>query len=345
MAWVQLDHRFRCLAADIQGRIGGRRDLARSGTAGSFSAHQEHDAPPRSVAKRRGVHSAGTSVSAREHPARRCLARRLSPQIHGYRPHLNLGFIYEAQAKYPLAVTEYSTALALLRKTEPRDIKTESELHARRDNVHLVANDLQAARSDFEQAVAVNPSSAPAYSYLGSLYERANQGDRAVAMFNRALAINPWDVVSMHNLGLHYLNRQRLDEALAQFTRVLELAPEHAGAHNNLASIYGSRGQYDLMEVEAKKAVYYDPQGVSARYNSALLYLNTGRVDEAIAQYQAITRTAPRESSNAYNQLGIIHAQRNELGQAIESWQKALEVDPNNQNAVDNLQAAKAILR
>jgi tetratricopeptide (TPR) repeat protein len=77
----------------------------------------------------------------------------------------------------------------------------------------------------------------------------------------------------------------------------------------------------------------------------ALLYLNTGRVEEAMAQYRAIIRTAPHDSSNAYNQLGVMYAERGDRKQAIDSWQRALEIDPNNASALANIQRARAMLR
>jgi tetratricopeptide (TPR) repeat protein/4-amino-4-deoxy-L-arabinose transferase-like glycosyltransferase len=262
-----------------------------------------------------------------------------------YRPHLNLGFIDETQTKYGRALHEYSTALDLVRNTVPRDTRTESELYARIGNVQMMSGDLEAARRSFDQAVAANPRSGPAYSYLGMLNAKEKQGDLAVKMFRRAIEINPWDVVSIHNLGLFYLNDEQLDEASAQFKRAIELAPELSAAHSDLAYIYGKQGKYDLMETEAKKAIYYDPEGAPARYNLAFLYLNTGRIDEAIAQYRAIAQTAPRGSSNAHNQLGVIYAQKNDLRQAIDHWQKALEIDPNNESARANLERARSMMR
>jgi tetratricopeptide (TPR) repeat protein len=262
-----------------------------------------------------------------------------------YRPHLNLGFIHETQTRYDRALEEYATALNLAQKAAPRDARLESELCARIGNVHMASGDLDAARKSFGRAVAIDPNSAPAYSYLGTLYAKEKRGDLAVEMFTRALEINPWDVVSIHNLGLFYLDNGRLDEAIARFRRAIELAPEHAGAHANLAYAYGRQGKYSLMEQEARKALQCDPEASSARYNLAFLYLNTGRIDAAIEQYQAIARKAPRDSSKAHNQLGVIYAQKNDLRRATEHWQKALEIDPNNANARANLKRARMMMR
>ena len=262
-----------------------------------------------------------------------------------YRPHLNLGFIYETQANYGQALTEYAAALDLVKNSRMPDFKTESELYCRLGNVQMTANDLGAAEKSFEQAIAINPSSAPAYSYLGTLYDKRRQGERALQMFRRALEINPRDVVSLNNLGLLYLHDDRFDEAIATLNRAIALAPDDSVAHNDLAYIYGKQGKYDLMEAEAKSAIDDAPESSAARYNLAVLYLNTGRIEEAMAQYRAIVRATPRDSSNAYNQLGIIYAEKGDLRQAIENWQKALDADPNNERAQANLHQAQLMLR
>jgi tetratricopeptide (TPR) repeat protein len=261
-----------------------------------------------------------------------------------YRPHLNLGFIYETQTKLTSALEEYRTALGLLERQAPRDRLTESELHARIGNVQMTAKDLPAARASFERALAANPASVPAYSYLGTLYAKERQPALAAEMFGKALELNPWDVVSLHNFALLDLEHDRIEQALAKLGRVLELAPEHAGAHSDLAYVYAKQGRNDLAETEALRALYYDPEKLSARYNLATLYLGAGRIEEAVAQYQTITRIAPRDSSNAYNQLGVIWARKGDLPQALGNWQKAVEVDPANENAQANLQRARLML-
>jgi tetratricopeptide (TPR) repeat protein len=262
-----------------------------------------------------------------------------------YRPHLNLGFIYETQANDGQALAEYAAALNLVKDSRTPDLKTEGELTCRLGNVQMIANDLDAAQKSFEQAIAINPSSGPAYSYLGTLYDKRRQSELGLQMFRRALAINPWDVVSLHNLGLLYLHDDRFDEAVATLKRAIALAPEDSAAHNDLAYIYGKQGKYDLMEAEAKSALDNAPENSAARYNLAALYLNTGRMEEAMAQYRAIGQTTPRDSSNAYNQLGIIYAEKGDLRQAIENWQKALAVDPSNERAQANLHQAQLMLR
>jgi tetratricopeptide (TPR) repeat protein len=262
-----------------------------------------------------------------------------------YRPHFNLGFIYETETKHERALEEYRTALKLLQEQAPRDPETESEIHVRIGNVQMTEDDLQSARKSFEQALALYPASVPAYSYLGTLYGKQQQTELAIQMFSKALEFNPGDVVTLHNLALLYLDHDQIDQALSKLQRVLDLAPEHANAHSDLAYAYAKQGKNDLAESEAMRALYYDPGKVPARYNLAALYLGSGRIEAAVAQYLAITQIAPHDSSNAYNQLGVIHAQGGNLQQALADWQKAMEADPTNQSAKANIQRAQLMLR
>lgn len=262
-----------------------------------------------------------------------------------YRPHLILGVVHEAQGRREQALQAYTTALDRVRTGKTRDVEAEAEIHCRRGNLRMSMDDVEGARGDFEQALAVHPSSGPAYSYLGSLFAQQKQSERASKMFSRALEINPWDVVSLHNFGLLLLHDNRLDEARAKLTRAVALAPEHSGARSDLASLYGVQGRYDLMEAEARVAVHYQPRLAVARYNLAAAYLATGRTELAASEYETITRIAPGEAGQAYNQLGVLSAQANDLPRAIGYWQKALEVDASNENAMVNLLRAKTMLR
>jgi len=262
-----------------------------------------------------------------------------------YRPHLNLGFIYESRAVYDLAVAEYTTALGWLQQQRPRDEKTESELHARIGNVHLTKGELALAGGAFAAAVASDPQSTPAYSYLGSLYEKQNRYEDAARMFARALALNPWDGVSCHNFGLLLLRMQQADAAIFFIKRAIDLTPGNASAYSDLAYAYGTQDKPDLMEATAKTALYYDARNIPALYNLASLYVNTGRTDEAIAHYRTIIAVSPKDSANAQNQLGVLCAQKGDLKQAMFHWEQALVIEPGNESVRSNLQRAKWMAR
>ncbi|MBN2532999.1 MAG: tetratricopeptide repeat protein [Spirochaetales bacterium] len=262
----------------------------------------------------------------------------------GYRPYFNLGFIYEEKANYNRALEEYSKSLTLIKQELPFDFKTGSEVYARIGNIYMKLNKLAEAEENFYKAIEINPDSYPAYSYLGTLYSRKKENDMAITMYNKAIEIYPRDVVSVYSLGLFYLENNLFDEAIIQFKRAIELYPEHSGAHSNLAYIYGMQGKFDLMEEYAKKAILYNPEETPARYNLAALYLNTGRTGEAIEQYKKIIHTTPHDSGNAYNQLGVIYARENELKKAIQYWKKALEIEPDHENAKANLRRAREII-
>ncbi len=261
-----------------------------------------------------------------------------------YRPHFNLGIIYEQKMEYHRALEEYLRSLVLIKQAKPYDSRTKSEAYTRMGNVYMKMNRLEDAEKSLYEAIEINPQSYPAYSYLGTLYEKKKQNDKAVEMYKKAIEIDPLDAVSMYNLGLLYFNNNAFDEAIVWFEKAIDVYPRHSGAHGNLAYIYGTREKYDLMEEHALDAIRYDQNNTPVRYNLAMLYANTGRTGEAIAQYEKITRIAPHESDNACNSLGVIYAQKNDLRRAIGYWKKALEINPDHENARYNLRKAMEIM-
>ncbi|MBN1697451.1 MAG: tetratricopeptide repeat protein [Spirochaetales bacterium] len=262
-----------------------------------------------------------------------------------YRPRFNLGFIYEKQAHYGPALDEYAQSLDLIDPQTPHALETVSEVYARMGNVYMKQGNLDKAEAYLLKSIDVKPDSYPAYSYLGTLYEKRKRIDTAEEMYEKAIEIDPWDVISIYNLGLLYLDNNRFDEAIAQFTRAIEVYPQHSGAYSNLAYIYGIWGNLDIMEDYAKKAVFHNPEETPARYNLATLYLNTGREKEAVEQYREIIRHSPGESAAAYNKLGVIEARKNDLERAVRYWKKALEIDPDYEDAAVNLKTASELMK
>jgi len=65
-------------------------------------------------------------------------------------------------------------------------------------------------------------------------------------------------------------------------------------------------------------------------------YLNNGQYNQAIDNFQKSIELEPNSSEDYYN-LGVAHASLNQLEEAITSFQEALKLDPNHAEASYNL--------
>jgi len=97
--------------------------------------------------------------------------------------------------------------------------------------------DYKSAVNAFKQALALNPQSAEAYTWLGMSYLRLGETPvstfpkllgKAVEAFNKSLSINPNEVEVHYNLGLTYVALNRVDSAEREYEILKNLDRELA---------------------------------------------------------------------------------------------------------------------
>ena len=140
----------------------------------------------------------------------------------------------------------------------------------------------------------------------------AGQHELAAVLYQTWLARNstPFNHLVLFNLGATYNALGMVVEAKSTFLRVVELAPSFALAHSNLAIIYERLSQFD----------------------------------SAIAEWTWVTNTiSPTDEANvpsriqAINNLGRLHEDRRNYGEAMEWLKKSLEIDPAQPDVLHHL--------
>lgn len=163
----------------------------------------------------------------------------------------------------------------------------------------------QPHRRSYEQALAIEPESAPAYYGLANVL--AFQPGRAAA-------------------------------AVAHYEAALRLRPEFAEAHANLANVLAHNPQRLADAIEHyEAALRIDPMLAWVHFNLGLqLAQIPSRSADAVTHYEAALRLKP-DDTDALNGLAILYAQAGRFETARTQWQKALAIDPNYRPARENL--------
>jgi tetratricopeptide (TPR) repeat protein len=91
--------------------------------------------------------------------------------------------------------------------------------------VHLMQNDIDAARTAFEEALSMKPDLARAHNSLGVIAAREGRPQAAIEHWKRSLAANPRDPDALFNLGLTLSKAGRHQEARPYLERFLATAP------------------------------------------------------------------------------------------------------------------------
>jgi tetratricopeptide (TPR) repeat protein/peroxiredoxin len=106
------------------------------------------------------------------------------------------------------------------------------------------------------------------------------------------------------------------------------------------ALVFMERGYIDLAIDACRVVVENDPTSAEARYLLGSIYLKKQMPEEARENFEQALRLRPSYPdtwSNAWNNLGMLAAQRGESEAAVQSFEEAIRQNPSNVIAIDNL--------
>jgi TolB-like protein/cytochrome c-type biogenesis protein CcmH/NrfG len=182
-------------------------------------------------------------------------------------------------------------------------------LQARHLGHQITVQSLEQARVLLEQALAIDPDYAAAWSGLATNYARqAGNGllpydegyARAREAAEKALAIDPDYAPAHASLGWIAMTREDLSAAARHFERALQLAPSNLDVLGNAAGLLKYLGRLEqAIEVEEFGAAG-DPLNPISHSNLGNGYLAVGLWDEAIASYTTALRLSPGNIGSHY---------------------------------------------
>ncbi len=111
----------------------------------------------------------------------------------------------------------------------------------------------------------------------------------------------------------------------------------------SLGFVFYERGYFDQAEQFFGQAWKEDPNSAEALYGLGSAYLQRQKTEEARDCFQRALKlhaTYPGTLPNCWNNLGILAAREGNYDQAIESFQRALQIDPQHSSALQNLGSA-----
>ena len=212
---------------------------------------------------------------------------------------------------------------------------------------------LRKAIEYFDQAIAKDPTYAPAYSGLADSYALA--GDWQYAVMTTKEALPKAKAAAMKALELDNTLSEAYtslafclegfdwdsETAESEFRRAIELSPGYATAHHWYAWHLALIGRKSDALSEMRKAENLDPLSLIINADLAELLLIEGLPDEAIYQSR---KTIEMDSSFAlaHNQLGQAYLENHMFPDAISELQKAVQLSGGSPTCIANLARAFA---
>jgi protein O-mannosyl-transferase len=196
--------------------------------------------------------------------------------------------------------------------------------------------------------IAVNPRAAFAYHNRGRV-EQAN-GDFAAALadYRTCLTLEPTSLRSYVNLAEVYFQLDRPADAqrtLAESQGVAGLMVDKMSASDfaNLGVMLMQLHEPQRAVLAFSAAAALEPTSSEYLYDEANALSMVGQFDKAEAAFRRCIALAPKHVG-AHTGLGIVLAEQHRLADALAEFRTAVNLDPNDRPALDNLRRAEGML-
>jgi tetratricopeptide (TPR) repeat protein len=193
-----------------------------------------------------------------------------------------------------------------------------------------------AAISQFEEAIRLNPTVPLAHNNYAEALAKKGRIDEAISQYQVALRLKPNLAIAHNNLGTLYLNRGQTNTAISEYQAALRCKSDYAEACYNLGLVFGGLGRPDAAISQYQSALRIKPNYPDAHYNLGLVLLQLGQTNAAISEFQFVVRLKP-EDADAHNNLGNLLARQGQTDAAISHYQAALRLKPDDADAHFNL--------
>ncbi|OIO78819.1 MAG: hypothetical protein COZ98_06020 [Candidatus Omnitrophica bacterium CG_4_8_14_3_um_filter_43_15] len=228
----------------------------------------------------------------------------------------NNGVDFVASKKYTDAIKEFKKALDI-----------DKSFQAARYNLALAYYNSGKTKDAISELKYLTNSSyyfVNAHYNLGTIYLREGMLDEATEQLNIVIELEPSHAEAYFNLGFIYFKKDLLDDALTYYKEGVEIRPDSVKGRMSLAFIYEKKNMFKEAADEYMKALEFNPDNQDAK--------------QALGGVQAISRIREYLKSDskdawAYVYLGHIYYARGMYKEAVDNYNKALQIDPANATA------------
>lgn len=144
-----------------------------------------------------------------------------------------------------------------------------------------------------------------------------------------------------NNQGVVFYHKGAHEAAARAFEKAIELDTDYAEVYNNLGLVYTELNRPEHAQKAFEDALVLRPELVEAYHNLGMLYYTELDYLKAKEMFAQALEAGCRDKSMAYTNFGNSLYQLQQYEEAAEAWNKALKINPLNQNAKKGLALLK----
>ena len=198
------------------------------------------------------------------------------------------------------------------------------------------------AAEQFRLGLRFQPKDQGAHFSLATILLRQGKLDEAEKHLDEALRIDPRAGDFHADRGYLLELRGQKAQAAEEYATALRLGAESALVHYNYGMFLWRDGKpKDASRGIAKEPLHLEPEYADAHYDLGNVLYQQGDLEGAKEQFLAAAKFAPRRA-RTHTMLGVILIRQGQISQAIMRFYQALQLDPSDMQASENLRRAQA---
>jgi tetratricopeptide (TPR) repeat protein len=174
------------------------------------------------------------------------------------------------------------------------------------------------------------------YLSRGNLFARFGVYDKARDNYVKSLIFKPYNSTVCINMGILYQNAGHYDEAIERYEAALPIPAFPPLALFNLGNLYYERGDFPAALNYFYRAATADQSFSEAYFSAAGICMLCGEYERAENLYSQLLKTRPWHLETMIN-LGVVYAKEGRSDKARRKFLEALDVDPGNDSALNDL--------
>ena len=192
------------------------------------------------------------------------------------------------------------------------------------------------AEADLKAAMSVAPNNPQAYLQLGRLRFTQKRFPEGVALLEQALQYDP-NAVEALNLEVAYdMSQKQADKALARVNAQIARSPGNSAYDDLLARLQIQGKNLDQAAATAQKAMQLNAADGEAVGLVAQIAMMRGQTASAVNAWQQWSSAHPNDA-NSVAVLGMLAEAQGDIGKAEAYYRKALQINPQQYMAANNL--------
>ncbi len=245
--------------------------------------------------------------------------------------------VHELYSMYFSTIKDFKHAIEELGYEVDLD-PTNAEAWQRLMVVNILSDNYPGAVKAAQKALEYNPENLDLYRYIAPSYYQMKEYDKALDTYDKALSLvdstQKADLYSdlLCGKGDVYVELGDSAKGFEYYEHALALSPGNTSVMNNYAYFLSLSGkELDKAESMAAKAVYANPNNATFIDTYAWVFFKKKNYDMALLYIKSAMDNSDEPSADILEHYGDILFMTGDTEGALDQWEKALKLSPNNE--------------